>query len=100
MSSRVLATITEEDIHRHREVLISWAEANGLDPHAIAQRPGLTIERTGNHTVIVYQEFQRDDQGRKMIDPDTPDQAWMITRAARLRVPLPDLDQPTTSDSE
>ncbi|MFF1281062.1 hypothetical protein [Streptomyces sp. NPDC058299] len=93
MSSRVLATISAEDIERHREALITWAEANGLDPRNVAQRPGLTIERTGTRTVICYREIQRNDQGLALMDPDTPDQAWTIKRAAPLRLPLPDLEQ-------
>ncbi|MET8765850.1 hypothetical protein [Streptomyces sp. NPDC004658] len=100
MSSRVLKTINAQDMERHREALIAWAQANGLDPRNVAQTPGLTIERAGHRTVICYEEIQRDDQDRPMVDPADPPQVWTIKRAAALRVSLPELDRSTSGDSE
>ena len=92
MSSHVLVTITAEDVHRHREVLAQWVTANGLDPRSVAERPGLTIEQAGERMMLCYQELQRDDQGRSLVDPADRREAWMIKRAVPLRVPLPALD--------
>ncbi|KUN34820.1 hypothetical protein AQJ30_27515 [Streptomyces longwoodensis] len=79
MTTRVLATITQADIERHREALCEWARANGIEPRDIAAAPGLTVEQVGERTVIVYWEFQRSAG------------ALWVRRAARLRVPLPAL---------
>ncbi|NUP16483.1 MAG: hypothetical protein HOZ81_10335 [Streptomyces sp.] len=90
MTSAVIATITAAGMERHRERLCQWAEANGLDPKDIASAPGVAIERSGRRIVIVWRQFQRDDQGRIMIDPADPTDAWTVRRASRLTSPLDD----------
>lgn len=90
MTSTVITTITAADIERHREQLCQWAKANGLDPKDIASGPGLTIERTGKRLVIVWRQFQDDDQGRRMADPADPQQAWTVRKASGLTSPLAD----------
>ncbi|MET9702306.1 hypothetical protein [Streptomyces griseus] len=88
MTSTTITTITAGDIAEHREQLCQWAEANGLNPTDIASAPGVTIERTGKRTVIVWRQFQRDDQGRIMADPADPTTAWTVRKASRLTSPL------------
>jgi hypothetical protein len=92
MTARVLATITPEDMARHRDALCEWAKANGIEPRDVAARPGVTIEQTGQRKVIVYREFQRAADGSIQAHPDRPGEALTVRRAARLRVPLPTLD--------
>ncbi|MEU5664748.1 hypothetical protein [Streptomyces longwoodensis] len=91
MTTRVLATITQADIERHREALCEWARANGIEPRDIAAAPGLTVEQVGERTVIVYWEFQRSAGGAVLVDPKRPGEPLWVRRAARLRVPLPAL---------
>ncbi|MEU3255849.1 hypothetical protein [Streptomyces sp. NPDC006997] len=91
--TRVLATITAKDIEQHRETLVQWATANGIEPHDVAATPGMTIEQTGQRTVIVYRQFQRAADGKLQMDPGRSDQVWTIKRSTPLRVPLPDLDR-------
>jgi hypothetical protein len=89
MSTRVLVTITEQAIDRHREALCAWATANGIDPRRIASRPGLTIERSGRRGLsIVYRELQRDVDGRWLPDPDRPDEVWTVRKATPMTRPL------------
>ncbi|TXS35729.1 hypothetical protein [Streptomyces sp. OR43] len=85
---RVLATITADDVAEQRAALCAWAKDNGLAPEDVAASPGLTVEKRGRRTVIVYAEFQRDDQGRIMTDPADPSSAWTIPRTAPLVGPL------------
>ncbi|MFE5514471.1 hypothetical protein ACFQ9J_28450 [Streptomyces sp. NPDC056529] len=70
MSTRIIETITTKDMERHREVLCAWAEANGLVPKNIAADPGLTVERVGRRTVIVFHEYQRGADGKILVDWD------------------------------
>ncbi|MBP2583020.1 hypothetical protein J3A78_003498 [Streptomyces sp. PvR006] len=70
MSTRVIETITAEDIARHRAALCAWAEANGLVPKDVADRPGITVERVGRRTVIVFHEYQRGADGKVLVDLD------------------------------
>jgi hypothetical protein len=91
-ATRVLTTISASDVDEHRELLCMWATDNGLIPENMASAPGLTIERTGRRTVIAYAEFQRDDQGRIMVDPADPDIPWTIPRTTPLVRPLSDYD--------
>ncbi|MFF3060875.1 hypothetical protein [Streptomyces sp. NPDC057909] len=91
-ATRVLTTISEHDIREHRELLCTWATDNGLAPENVAAAPGLTIERTGRRTVIAYAEYQRDDQGRIMVDPADPSSAWTIPRTTPLVRPLADYE--------
>ncbi|MFE4311509.1 hypothetical protein ACFRR6_36250, partial [Streptomyces sp. NPDC056891] len=35
-----------------------------------AAGPGLTVERVGRRTVIVFSEFQRDADGKRLVDLD------------------------------
>lgn len=100
MTTRTIATITAEDIDQHREALCEWAKANGIEPENVAASPGLTVERVGRRTVIVYHEFQRDARGWLQLDPDTPDKAWTVKRSTPLRVPLPDLGLEDDSHTE
>ncbi|WP_327337388.1 hypothetical protein OG384_14910 [Streptomyces sp. NBC_01324] len=88
MTSTVITTITAADIEQHREQLCQWAEANGLDPQAVAAAPGVTIERSGKRLVIVWRQFQLDDQGRRMVDPADPTVAWTVRKATPLTSPL------------
>ncbi|MCD2461964.1 hypothetical protein MBT42_00125 [Streptomyces sp. MBT42] len=69
-NTRVITSITAEDIEQHREVLCAWARANGLEPNDVAAGPGLTVERVGRRTVIVYSEFQRGADGKRLVDLD------------------------------
>ncbi|MGW3330278.1 hypothetical protein ACWDF9_06985 [Streptomyces rubiginosohelvolus] len=87
MTSTVLMTITAGDIEQHREQLCQWAQANGLDPKDIASAPGVTIERTGKRTDIIWRQFQRDDQGRIMPDPADPTIVWTVRKATRMTSP-------------
>ncbi len=68
MSTRIIATITAEDIDKHREVLCAWAQANGIKPDNVAARPGMSVERTGRRTVIVYHQIQRGGDGLVLRD--------------------------------
>ncbi|MET7648360.1 hypothetical protein ABZS83_33010 [Streptomyces sp. NPDC005426] len=96
--SRVLTTITAADIEEHREALCQWAEANKLDPKDVAAGPGLTVERTGRRTSIVYQEIQRGADGRALVDPSTPDEVWTVRKATPLISPLDDHGYPAADD--
>ncbi|KFK91501.1 hypothetical protein IX27_00260 [Streptomyces sp. JS01] len=96
MTSTVLMTITEDDVHKHREALCRWVEANGLNPKDIASAPGVTIERTGKRTDIVWRQFQRDDQGRIMSDPADPTTAWTVRKATRMTSPPAEHGYPET----
>lgn len=100
MTTRVLATITAEDMARHRAALCDWARANGIEPQDVAAKPGLTIEQTGQRKVIVYWQFQRASDGNVLGDPDHPGEALTVRRAARLRVPLPALEDQSGNYSE
>ena len=75
----VLRTISAAQIEEHRDFLCRWAEANGLDPKAIAVER-VTVEEIGRQTVIRYQEIQRSPEGRPLIDPDHGDKVWVIER--------------------
>lgn len=88
--SHVLAAISAEDIARHRNVLCQWAEANGINPVNIAASPGLTVERTGRRTHIVYREIQRDAEGHAHLDPANPHEMLTIRKATPLISPLED----------
>lgn len=96
MISRVLMSITADDIEQHREQLCQWAQANGLDPKDVAANPGLTIEQSGKRTVIVWRQFQRDDQGRIMPDPADPTIAWTVRKATRMTSPPAEHGYPET----
>jgi hypothetical protein len=85
---RVLTTISATDMDEQRAALCAWAKDNGLVPEDVAASPGMTVERHGRRTVIVYAEFQRDDQGRIMTDPADPREAWVISRTSPLVTPL------------
>jgi hypothetical protein len=85
----VAQLITEQDIARHRPALIAWAEANGLDPDRISQ-DGLAVEYHGNRQVIVYDEYQLDQHGAPITDPDRPGQVLRVRRSRPLRHALPD----------
>ncbi|MGW1930456.1 hypothetical protein [Streptomyces sp. NPDC001919] len=69
-NTRVITSITAKDIDRHREVLRAWAEANGLVPTDVAAGPGLTVERVGRRTVIVFHQYQRGADGKVLVDWD------------------------------
>ncbi|MFE7509740.1 hypothetical protein ACFU8I_00640 [Streptomyces sp. NPDC057540] len=69
-SARVITSITTEDIAQYREALCAWAEANGLVPRDVADKPGITVERVGRRTVIVYREYQRGADGKVLVDRD------------------------------
>ncbi|MFJ2259485.1 hypothetical protein ACIOKD_14285 [Streptomyces sp. NPDC087844] len=83
MTTRTITTITAEDIDTHREVLCAWATANGIEPEDVVARTGMTIQRTGRRTVIVYHQFQRSQDGKILFDDDA--QAGLMIRMA---VPL------------
>lgn len=68
MTTRIIETITAKDIDEHREVLCQWARANGIDPEDVAAGPGMTVERTGRRTVIVYHQIQRGGDGLALRD--------------------------------
>ncbi|MGW6603315.1 hypothetical protein [Streptomyces sp. NPDC055036] len=87
MTTRVLATITREDIQAHRARLSAWAVANGLDPTRIAETL-ITVEQVSGRTVICYQELQRDARGRLILDPAGHAEALTVRRAVDQRVSL------------
>ncbi|MET9479868.1 hypothetical protein [Streptomyces sp. NPDC006638] len=87
VSSRVLMTITEQDIAEHQAVLAVWAEANGLDPHRIALRP-ITVEQVGTRTVICYRETQPDPVSGSMLDPWDRTEVRTVRRSVDQRVSL------------
>jgi len=79
--SHVLASISAQDMETYREVLCQWARANGLEPSDIAAAPGVTVEQVGKRTVIVYWQYQRDGDGRILVDPSDNAQALMVRRS-------------------
>lgn len=68
MTTRIITTITAEDIDEHREVLCAWARANGIEPEDVAAGPGMSVERTGRRTVIVYHQIHRGGDGLVLRD--------------------------------
>lgn len=87
MTSRVLTTITAEDIQVHRAALCAWAEANRLDLDRVAEDT-ITVEAVGGRTVICYREIQCDLAGRPLVDPSQPAGALTVRRSVDQRVSL------------
>ena len=91
MSTRVLATITPEDVTEHLDHLRRWIEANGIDPYTVSATHPVTIEQVGERTVICYRECQRNQHGQILVDPDDNGQALTVRRAVDQRVRLGDV---------
>ncbi|MCD2465541.1 hypothetical protein MBT42_18465 [Streptomyces sp. MBT42] len=70
-NTRVITSITAEDIESSTARCCARGPgANGLEPNDVAAGPGLTVERVGRRTVIVYSEFQRGADGKRLVDLD------------------------------
>ncbi|MER7155433.1 hypothetical protein [Streptomyces lydicus] len=85
----VLALYRPDDIAEYREALCEWIKVNGLDPKAVSDR-WISVEEHDGRRVIRYRAFKHTPDGRRLVDPDDPDQAWTEERTAPLLTDLPE----------
>lgn len=88
----VITYIDEDQVQANREVLQQWLSANSIDPHLVPLARWISIERDGRGPASIrFGVFKRDQDGRKLLDPDNANQAWTEERTSPLMVPLPPL---------
>ncbi|MGA5635067.1 hypothetical protein [Streptomyces lydicamycinicus] len=85
----VLALYRSTDIAEHREALCEWIKVNGIDPKVVSDR-WISVEEQGGRRVIRYRALKHTPDGRRLVDPDDPDQAWAEERTAPLLTGLPE----------
>lgn len=86
----VCRLFSREALAEQREALAAWLKANGIDPGSVAA-DWLSIERAADQRLIRYEAYRLNEDGRRLRDPRSPDQAWTVERVSPLVV---DLDLP------
>ncbi|MFE6001961.1 hypothetical protein ACFQ6C_34765, partial [Streptomyces sp. NPDC056454] len=81
-------------VMEHREALAQWLQGNGIDPKAVAL-DWLSIERAGDKQLIRYLTHRVNEDGRRLVDPRHPNEAWKDERVTPLLV---NLDIPAGGD--
>jgi hypothetical protein len=66
-----------------------WCRQNGIDPKDVPVSSEMVIEDSAFGLVIRYDAYLFNEDGRRYVDPENPDQAAMTQRTAALVIAPP-----------
>lgn len=71
------------------QLVQQWFRSNGIEPKDVPMHSEMVIEDSAFGLLIRYEAYLTNEDGRKYVDRDHPDQAAMAARTAVLLVAPP-----------